>query len=446
VGLLWLLLVLFHYLSPSSATSDISPMAPFFLAIACGLVAWAGGVFADSMGVGARVLGQRQVPTRLWRYWLRIGLNKVLGYSGFMAVVAVTFSLPATAPWHGLTVMAVMSTALGVSVLRGLAFQGLVPHQWIWAAPIGAVVLVVASAWNGGFTAALHWIDNWPWIILLGVAASWIMLALLLIRRWLEKVPQVCTPGVAIQASVWKKVKTYARRYTPLTNWIEVAVSGPNVTRRSVFQEMFWPFFLFLQPGLPSASWGAGVPAWQLWLLGLATMTAATSLVCKDLHWRRLLAPAGMRRGALGWHIVLSTATATFTGMLIAAGAVVVFGAAALTFFQVSLGSLALLTSYLARVCIAPVYVIFAISVATLIGGTQHTRRWQLGLLTLWCVAGMAGLVWGGVFYTPLSLFKVEWFTVDYPYVFALLALSALAVWAANRLWTVDKLLRCAPK
>jgi hypothetical protein len=153
-----------------------------------------------------------------------------------------------------------------------------------------------------------------------------------------------------------------------------------------------------------------------------------------------------MRRGALGWHIVLSTTTATLTGMLIAAGAVVMVGAAASTFFQASLGSVDLLTTYFARVCIAPVYVIFAISVATLIRGTQHTNRWHLGLLALWCLAGTAGLVWGWINGAPLSVFKVALFTVDYSYAFALLSLSALAVWASNRLWNVDKLLRCAPK
>jgi hypothetical protein len=448
VGLLWLTLVSFHYLSPSSATNDISPMAPFFLAIACGLVAWAGGVFAQLMGAGARVLGQRQVPTRLWSHWLRTGLKKALGYFGFLALVAVTFSLPATAPWHGLTVMAVMSTALGVSVLRGLAFQGLVPRVGVWSAPLLVALLLVGSVVSGGLSALLRWIDNWPWIILFGVTASWTMLALMLIRRWFEQVPQVRMEGLAVQADLWKKVKTYARRYTPLTNWIEVAVSGSNVTRRSVFQVMFWPLYLFLPVNMLTLSWGHGVQLWQLWVLGMLAQLASGFLACKDLHWRMLLAPAGMRRGALGWHIVLSTATATFIGMLIAAGAVIVAGAAALSLFQVSFGSLDLLTTYLARIGIAPVYLIFVISVATLIRGTQHTRRWQLGLLSVWVLAGIAGLFWTWIFDAPLSLssLKVVLFTVDYSYVLALLALSALAVWAANRLWTVDKLLRCAPK
>jgi hypothetical protein len=252
--------------------------------------------------------------------------------------------------------------------------------------------------------------------------------------------------GLAVQADLWKKVKTYARRYTPLTNWIEVAVSGSNVTRRSVFQVMFWPLYLFLPANMLTLSWGHGVPVWHVWVLGILAQLASGFLACKDLHWRKLLAPAGMRRGVLGWHIALSTATATFTGMLIAAGAVVVVGAVVLTLFQGSFGSLDLLLPYLARICIAPVYLIFAISVATLIRGTEHANRWHLGLLALWCLAGTAGLVWGWINGAPLSVFEVALFTADYSYVLALLVLSSLAVLASNRLWTVDKLLRCAPK
>jgi hypothetical protein len=448
LGFVWFIFMLSRYVSPASGQNDLIAAAPFVMATACGLLAWVGGVFAKSLGAGARVLGQRQVPTYLWRRWLLTGLKKTLVHSGFLALVVVTFSLPTPAPWHGLTAAAVVSTVMGVSVLRGLAFQGLVPRVGVWAAPLLVVLLLVGSIWSGGLTALLRWIDNWPWIILLAVAAIWPTLALVRTRRWLGQVPKVRMQGAKMQLSLWKKAKTYARRYTPLTSWAELAVSGPNVIRRSVVQVMFWPFYLFLPANVLTLSWGHGVPVWQVWALGFLAQFASGFLVCKDLHWRMLLAPAGMRRGALGWHIAFSTATATFTGMSIAAGAVIVVGAVVLTLFQASFGSLDLLVLYLARICIAPLYLIFVISVATLIRGTHHTRRWQLGLLSVWVLAGIAGLFWTWIFDAPLSMssFKVVLFTVGYPYVFALLALSALAVWASNRLWTVDKLLRYAPK
>jgi hypothetical protein len=443
LGLAWFILMVLSYVSPVSGQNDVIAAAPFFMVIACGLLAGVGAAFAKSLGAGARVLGQRQVPTYLWRCWLQIGLKTSLVQAGFLVLVIATFSLPTSAPWHGLTAAAVVSTVMGVSVVRGLAFQGLAPRVGVWSAQLLVVLLLVGSVVSGGLTAVWRWIDNWPWIILLGIVASWSMLALTLTRRWLGQVPQVRTHGAEVQLNLWKKVKVYARRYTVLTSWAEVAVSGPNVTRRSVFQVMFWPLYLFLPPNMLTPSWGHGVPVWHVWVLGILAQLASGFLVCKDLHWRMLLAPAGLRRGALGWHIARSTATVSISGPLIVVG---VFGAAALAFLPTSSFAHDVLTPYLARIGIAPLYLIFVISVGTLIRGAQHTGRWQWGLVTLWSFAGIVALVWGWINGAPLLVFKAALFTVDYSYAFALLVLSALAVWASNRLWNVDKLLRCAPK
>jgi hypothetical protein len=446
LGFAWFTLMALSYLSPISSQNDVTAAAPFFIAVACGLLAGAGAAFAKSLGAGAWVLGQRQVPIYLWRRWLQTGLKTTLLHSGFLVLVVVTFSLPASVPWHVHTAVAFVSSVLGVSVLRGLAFHGLAPRLWTWAGLISLVLLLAGSVVSGGFAALWRWIDNWPWLILFCVTVSWPMFALVLTRSWFEHVPQARTHGAPIQLSLWKEAKTYARRYTPLTGWAEVEVSGPNVTRRSVFQVMFWPLYLFLPANMLTLSWGHGVPLWHVWVLGILAQLAGGFLVCKDLHWRMLLAPAGMRRGALGWHIALSTATATSAGMLIVAGGGVVVGALMLTLFQGSFDLPDLLIPYLARIGIAPLYLILVISVGTLIRGTQHTKRWNLGLPGLWCLAGIAGLVWGWIIGAPLSVFEVALFTVDYSYALALLVLSALAVWASNRLWTVDKLLRCAPK
>jgi hypothetical protein len=374
-------------------------------------------------------------------------LKKSLFYSGLLALAVLSFawSAPAPTPWHGLTAVALVSSVLGVSVLRGLALHGLVPRLWAWAGPLLLVLLVAGSVVTGGLSALLRWIDNWPQIILFGVAASWPVLAIMLTRRWLGKVPQVRTHGAAIQRSLWRKVKAYNLRYTPLTSWAEVAVSMPNASKRSASQGILFPVYLpyiIYKNGLP-LFWGKGVPIWQLWLLGLMAILASNFLICKDLHWRMLLAPAGMRRGTLGWHIAFSTATVNFVSIL-GAG---VIGAMVFVFLSTSSFSLDLLTVYLAGICIVNLYLIFAISVATLIRGTQRPRRWAWGLGILWGLVGIA-LVWNSASGANLlnAQWNAQWFTVGYPYVFALLVLSALAVWAANRLWTVDKLLRCAPK
>jgi hypothetical protein len=449
LGLLWLVLLFLRIFPHYTRQIDVTPVAQFVMVIACGLLSWVGAVFAKSLGVGAWVLGQRQVPIGLWRHWLLSGLKKSLFYFGLSVFAVVTFALPLPLPlpvsisWHGLTAVAVLSSVLGVSVLRGLALQGLAPRLWARVGPLLLVLILVGSVVGGGFAAVLSWIDKWPWIILFGVTVSWPMLALMLTRRGLEQVPRVRRQGVAIQATLWEKVKAYALRYTALTVGSDVAISGQTGTKRSAFLVGFGPIYLFWQFGLMTMRWGTGVQVGQVWWLGLITLIVSGSLVCKDLHWRMLLTPAGMRRGALGWHIALSTISGYFAGPMIVLGVV---GTVALAFWPTSFFSFDLLTSYLARICIAPVHLVFAISVGTLILGTLHTRRWEWGLAILWGLAGLAGLVWGWIIDAPLSVFKVALFTVGYPYVFALLALSALAVWAANRLWTVEKLLRYAPK
>ena len=45
---------------------------------------------------------------------------------------------------------------------------------------------------------------------------------------------------------------------------------------------------------------GGPVTALQIWVTGFYAFFASTSLVCKDAHWRMLLAPAGLKGGRLG--------------------------------------------------------------------------------------------------------------------------------------------------
>ena len=291
LGLAWFILMVLNYLSPVSGQNEVAAAAPFFMFIACGLLAGVGAAFAKSLGAGARVLGQRQVPTYLWRRWLQTGLKTTLMHSGFLVLVVVTFSLLTRAPWHGLTAAAVVSSVLGVSMLRGLAFHGLAPRSWTWAGSVLLVLLLVGSMVSGGLIVVWSWIDNWPWIILFSVAVSWPMAVLVLTRSWLGQVPRVRKEVLAVQVSLWKKVKAYALRYTPLTGWAEVAVSGANPARRSVFLVMFWPLYMFLPANVLIPSWGNGVSLGQVWPLGFLTLFASNILVCKDLHWRMLLAP-----------------------------------------------------------------------------------------------------------------------------------------------------------
>lgn len=450
LGLLWSVLVPMRYFFPAVAPNDIAPVALFFMAVACGLVAWLGGVFTQSLGAGARVLGQRQVPTRLWRQWLRAGTKKTLVHSGMLALAVATLSLPEPAPWHGLTAAAIVSLLMSLSVARGLAFQGLAPRVWAWAAPILVLLLLVGFSMAGGFASALRWIDSWPWIVLFGAAASWPVLALVTYRRWLKCMPVLRTGAVGVPQGLWPRCRKLALRYTPLTGWELSPQLARNAARRNVFQVMYVPagLFLFFSNLLAHPVIGQSVLV-RLGMLGIFVIVVSTGLVCKDLHWRMLLAPGGMRRGRLGWHIALSSATSYFLGLLFFG--VAVFGAVSLVRGSVVLhlildGSWVSFTHGIAFL----MELVFAVSVATMIRGTTYHKRWIAGLTVVWALVVLALLLVllpRGPFHGDSFLaFALEPFKLDLRYMLTLVLLSAMALLCANRLWTIDKLLQSARK
>ena len=448
--LVWLVLVPLRYVLPIAAPDNIAPIAPFFIAIAGGLAAWVGSVFAQSIAAGARVMGQRQVPTRLWRWWLMRGLKEALVYFCLLALAVVTLSLHDPVPWHALTGAAVVSVVMAVAVVRGLAIQGLVPRILAWIAPVLVVLLAVVSTWSGGFTAALRWIDSWPWMVLLCATTTWPVLIWVICARWLHDTPVARYEAVGSIRSLWQRAQELALRFTPLTGWTLGHESARNTARRSVFQVMFFPAYMMLTYGNVLAHPVFGQSALvRIGMLGTLMIVASTGLVCKDLHWRMLLAPGGMRRGRLGWHITVSTVTVHFFSLLI-------FGAVVAGVGLLFSGSVALLLThggpmaFFSRLTAFPFELVFAVAMATLVRGTKHHKRWIAGLIAVWVLVGLVfvftALPRGPSSWEFLSAIAAVPLMRDSEYRLTLVVLSVMAVLCANRLWTLDKLLQCAPK
>ena len=91
-----------------------------------------------------------------------------------------------------------------------------------------------------------------------------------------------------------------------------------------------------------------------------------------------------------------------------------------------------------------PLQLGFAIAVGTLIRGASGTKRWQLGLIALWGFGG--GALWIFGLFVGFGFMEAKCFTVCFPYLVGLVLVSAWAIWLANRLWTVEKLLHSAPR
>lgn len=78
-------------------------------------------------------------------------------------------------------------------------------------------------------------------------------------------------------------------------------------------------FFWLLPQQLPV--WGDRLNGHDVLRLGLLTLLACTLLQSRDLHWRRMLAPGGMRRATLGLRIVADSLRASM--LLLTIGGVV---------------------------------------------------------------------------------------------------------------------------
>lgn len=410
----------------------------FFLVLVGVISAWLGHVLGLSLGTGARVLGQHLVPMPLWRRWVLSSLKQTLVLWAVLAGCAVTVLLPTQAPWHGLTGAAVVSMAVGLSALRTLAVQGLAPGFWAWAGPLGLLYALVGSEGARGVTHALRSADALPWAALLAAALSWPALSLVLSARWFRQVPQAKAQGPVSATAMWQHARRFVLRYTPLTAWVDEVYPASAGYRRFVVMRTLWALYVFLNPAFLGQPWGSAVPVWQLWVLGLVSFVVSANLVCKDLHWRMLLAPARVKGRALGWHIVFSTAT-VYGVVLIVSGSLIV--AAVLLFLPIGFSRV---TEYLARFYLAPVQLVFAIAVGTLIRGASGTKRWQLGLIALWFFGG--GALWFFGFFVGFGFIEAKCFTVGFPYLVGLVLVSAWAIWLANRLWTVEKLLHSAPR
>lgn len=435
LGLLWWVLAPLHFILLTTTSHHIAPVALFFIAAVCGLAAWLAVASVDSLSSWAKVLGQRQVPTRLWHQRLQCALTDALKLWALLGLAVATVSWAGPAPWQWLTGVALVSVVLVLAAAAALATRGWVPLYWRWGPVIGVGCTLAIG--KHGFSGALQWINTWPAAVLVGLGVLWPLLTWILWRQWLERTPTTRRVGSMPSASLWGRFKKYVHRYVPLSFSTLYTFGPPGRTHRTAWHVILVPAGVLVNPNVFATKWGDGVSWVHLWILGFFALFSATVLVCKDLHWRMLLAPAGLHRGRLAWHIALSTATLWALALLsIATGAIgVAWGFLDMPWTMV--------LRYLSNYYVLPVQLIFAISVATLVRGVLQSM-WLVAVLTVW---GAGGLVYLYVarpgLDTPFlpALFSLGWDSVG-----VLLALSAVTLWVANRVWTVDKLMQCAPK
>jgi hypothetical protein len=170
-------------------------------------------------------------------------------------------------------------------------------------------------------------------------------------------------------------------------------------------------------------------------LLGLyvVCLITASTLLVRDLHWRSLLLPGGMRRKRLGTHIFASTMGLQLMALPLVA--LIYFAA------TVALGTPARdALQHIAGTAVLPFEFALTTALAVVLRATDKPLIAIVGIGPF--VIGIAyTLLARGVAGSPFMLTDLQW-TIGPVYVLVLVTCTVLLLWVANRMWTVEKLLR----
>jgi hypothetical protein len=434
---LWFMVIMLRVLTPDWGQRGLEGVVLFLIALSSLIMAGLGVRHAHSLAECARVLGQRQVPRAYWRRWQLASLKETSMLWGIALIGVVTLVLPSHRMVNWVTASALVSASLTVSTLWTLAQQRLLPSWWQWCLAVASLTgLLAISLGSIHLADVLESIHHLPGLLLLPIMASWPLLVAVLMRQWANQPPQAREGSCVSPGTLWESLRAYSRRYTPL----QFMLSGTSATpvRTATSFGPFWSI-TFLVCLMASNRYffelkaGDSFGTWQLLGLGCLVGHSLVNLVCKDLHWRWLLAPGGLRPGRLGQHIFLSTLAYWYAVLL---AIVVVAWFLACTVFGASTDAF---LNYVLRFELLPLHLCFAVSVGTCVRGLPYPMRWVVGIFVVWLIYA-ASSVWKLT--AELGAAKqAGWFTAGPEYVGTLLAFSALAIVLANRVWTVDKLI-----
>lgn len=371
------------------------------------------------------VLGQIQAPHALRRALVREKLRQVtLAWAFLAGGLTLQLALP-QAHVPALAGAALVSAAACLGMLRSLSRARLLPipfAQLLDAAPF----LICAALILLDLNRLLERVGSLPMTVLALCALAFPCLALRLARRWGHSLPLYRWAERAPSRGLAAWVSMQARRYTMLTSHQDRDAPFPAASKASI---LAMPFLVMA--GRPL--WEAGtINLFQCLMLTVVVASSSGALIVRDLHWRSLLMPAGLRRGSIGWHIVASTLTLQYGVMLLLAA---VYGIGAHFGAGVSWDRIG---QDLLRASTLPLELLLVTSAAVVVSAAPKLSWAGASLLLFALGAGFAALIWKSMNF-PVTL------TVPLPvFVLTLLGASALLVGLANRIWTINRLFATA--
>lgn len=440
-----LLLMALSLLSQGSNAHQRAQASFAFMVVgmACYLGAWQSNVLCRSLVVAARVLQARQVPSALWRQWLRASLMTACRMWAFILAAALCVMWPGRAPWGSLSALAIVTGVICLWLLAGLAADGFVHRAWRYTLLALLLIWLVSGQWGDGLLKTIDFFNGAPWGVHLLLCLSLPSLLGWLWFRWCDAPPleagnpatNFTAVGALLTSWYVKRIRPYLKRYTPLEMLAPVSTHGKPTYERSLAWVLFGPAWCYFFATMWGHGWGANVALWQLGIYAWLVVSLSNSLICKDLHWRALLAPGALRPGRLATHIVVHSWWLSTLAVVVGAVPMLLW-----YWFAADMPMALALAHAVLQLGAAPIEFFFAMSVATLVRGLG-LNFWQLFTLMFVGVGGVVAGCWLLGF--PV---KAPLYTVGPAYLAVLVVAGFGALWVANRLWTVERLLQCAPK
>ena len=430
----WIMLMCYR----SSAHETFAATVKFWIGGVCLFLIFMGQWQARMIINGARVLRQQRAPQHLWQAWLRASLTDTTRIWGILVVagIALLLLLAPKSPWTWSSAAALFSATLSLSTVAAMSNAGVLRRAWAWVITVGGMLLVLLAAITIGLSDSLNQLAQAPFIVHGLMAISWPLLAYFFLKKWQHNPPiPAVVPGEK-SIDVGTRISNYARRFTPIgargtPARIEKLQTAPAISLvGSVWMGLVLPLSTLWWFAVP---WHGDIRPLHFLGLGVLPVYVSTCLLCKDLHWRQLLAPGGLHHGRLGWPIFKTTVALQLAGALLL---LIVWMAVRWAAFDVSVArSLELAWDYR----ILPVEFAFAASLMSVLraacaGSIRTTFVLMTAYLAILATLGSAHLWVFGNSKGPIL------FSVDSIFLCGLLLATAAFVLLSNRLWTVKKL------
>jgi hypothetical protein len=386
---------------------------------ASGLMYWVTSKKIYELTRAAKVLRQLGTPHRLW-HDMRLA---ALLYTGLTWLFLATgCSLQMALPASGVSAVAgaaIMSLVALIALGRSLSAM---PR----ALDIGIALLALPLLLIAPSTLFV-WFGNLPLLLLAAMTVAFPLLLLLLARRWRSPPARLgCEP--AVRAERWVDlVRTQLNRFTmlPIAPPEANPSQAPSNLSRMLITALPVTSMMIMSRTVTQATGQFDLVRFAL-LMTLALLLT-TGLAVRDMHWRTLLAPGGLKRGRLGVHIWLSTMFVQ--GIVMLGGVLFVV---AMIRFTVN-DPWPVLEKILSVQAMLPLEIAFATALAVTLRALPHFGLW--GVATLVLVNVIAYSMW------VLKAAEGPLLTTQV-YIGAMVGATVLLLLASNRLWTLRKLTR----